>query len=207
MAQTKNCPACGAPLTIENRFAKLITCEFCDHVILIHDKGLDPTGQTSKLAEMPSMLFVGAVGTLEGKEFEVKGRLRYQSQSAYWDEWFLIFDASEQPGWLVEDEGTFKFYNKRTLTGTVPPFEEVSVGSTVSVAGKQVFISEKGTAQIAGSEGQIAFRIMPGEQINYLDGNHGSEMFSVEYAKNEIDYSIGRPIERSDIIVEEEDYW
>jgi hypothetical protein len=207
MAQAKNCPSCGAPLSIKNRFVKLINCEFCDHVILIHDKGLDPTGRTSQLAEFPSILYVDATGKLNGKPFQVVGRIRYQSETAYWDEWFLTFEGGEQPGWLVEDEGNFTFFNKKTLTGSAPPFESVSVGSTVSIAGQQVFISEKGVARIAGGEGQLAFRILPGEQIKYLDGSSGQDLISVEYAENEIEFLVGQAIDRSALAVDEEDFW
>ncbi len=207
MAQTKNCPSCGAPLNITNRFVKMATCEFCGSVILVHDKGLDPTGQTSKLAELPSMLYVDATGSLWDKAFRVMGRLRYQSESAYWDEWFLIFDDGDQPGWLAEDEGNFTFFNKKTLTGAVPPFENISVGKTVTVAGRKVFVSEKGVARIAGGEGQLAFNILPGEQIKYLDGSSGDDLISVEYAKNEIELAVGRAVDRLALTVDEEDYW
>lgn len=207
MAQSKSCPACGGPLNVENRFVKMITCDFCDNVILVHDKGLDPSGQKSKLAEFPSMLYVDASGRLQGRQFNVMGRLRYQSEISYWDEWFIIFEDKSQPGWLVEDEGNFTFYNKRTLTGSVPSFDEISVGSTVSIGDKQVFVTEKGRAQIGGSEGQLAFRIIPGQQINYLDGNSGSEIVSVEYTPNEIEFSIGSPVDRNELEVDEEDYW
>lgn len=207
MAQTKNCPTCGGPLNIENRFVKMITCDFCESVILVHDKGLDPTGQKSKLAELTSIMYVDAVGTLQGKEFQVLGRLRYQSEIAYWDEWFITFTNRDQPGWLVEDEGNFTFFNKRTLTGSIPPFEEVALGSTVTVADQAVFVSEKGVAQITGSEGQLAFQITPGQQIKYLDGSSGESLVSIEYTQHEIEYAVGYPINRDDIEVAEEDYW
>jgi hypothetical protein len=207
MAQSKNCPSCGAPLDIDNRFAKMVTCDFCASVILIHDKGLDPTGKTSKLAELPSMLYIDATGTIGGQPFKVLGRIRYQSESSYWDEWFLTFNDGDQPGWLQEDEGTFVFYNKQTLTGSVPPFDKIAVGTTVSIGGRRVFVSEKGAAQIAGGEGQLAFRLLPGQRVDYIDGNSDGDLISVEYTKNEIEFAVGRPIDRAEIHVDEEDYW
>jgi hypothetical protein len=109
MTQQKNCPTCGAPLDIENRFVKLATCDFCSSTLLVHDKGLDPTGRTSKLVELPSILYIDATGTLWDKPFKVLGRLRYQAEGSYWDEWFLTFEGGDQPGWLVEDEGISPF--------------------------------------------------------------------------------------------------
>lgn len=207
MAKSLNCPACSAPLQIKNRFVKIVTCDFCNHALIVHDKGVDPTGRSAKLAEMPSKLYIDATGNLNGNPFQVVGRLRYQSDRAYWDEWFLTFPNREQPGWLVEDEGTFAFYNKKTLTGSVPPFDAVSVGQTVSIDGRNVFISEKGNARIAGGEGQLAFNILPGEAVKYLDGNSQGDLINVEYTENEIELSVGRAIDPTQIEVDEEDFW
>lgn len=201
-----SCPACGAPLTIEHRFVKMVTCDFCGQVSLVRDTGLDPTGRTAKLADIPSKLFVDARGALDGRRFRVMGRLRYQYESGMWDEWFLTFE-DDKPGWLVEDEGDYQFYAKQTLTTPAPPFVSVRVGSVIPIAGRQVFITEKGQAQIIGGEGQLAFSIIPGEQVNYLDGNSEGALISVEYTNSEIEFSIGYPINHDDLQVDEEEFW
>jgi len=171
MAKRMSGPACSAPLTIKHRFVKLVTCDFCGQVSLVHATGLDPTGRTAKLAQLPSPLYVDATGQLEGRRFRVIGRLRYRYASGMWDEWFLTFE-NDRPGWLVEDEGEYTFYVKETVRGYVPPFESVSVGSVATIAGRQVFVTEKGEAFIDGGEGQLAFTILPGEaaQKNQRDG-------------------------------------
>lgn len=203
--QQFSCPACSAPLMIENRFVKMITCEFCGQVSFLTDKGLDPTGKTAKLVQLPSRFYVGAIGTLKGREFSTLGRLRYQYDSGYWDEWFLTFDG-EQPGWLVEDEGTYVLCRKTKLTGEITPYDQVRVGATVNIGGKQVFVTEKGRSQIAGGEGQLAFTVIPGEQVYYLDGTTEGKLISVEYHPNEIEVSIGSPIDYQEIIIDEDDF-
>lgn len=201
-----SCPSCGAPLNIENRFVKMVTCDFCGQVSLLKDTGLDPTGQTAKLAELPSPLYVDAVGTLWGKKFQVLGRLRYQYDAGLWDEWFLTIEG-DRPGWLVEDEGEFIFYNKQTLSSPVPPYEDIRVGSTIKIGNRQVFITEKGTAKIAGGEGQLAFAITPGQEVKYVDGNSGEDQISLEITPNEIEFLIGRQVPPSALVVEEEEYF
>jgi len=203
MLKKLNCPACGAPLRIDNRFVKLVTCEFCGQVSLLRDTGLDPTGRTAQLAEFPSPLYLDATGILQGKRFRVLGRLRYQYAAGFWDEWFLYFE-NDKPGWLVEDEGEFTFYNKTTFTGPIPPFETIQVGGTIQLNGRSVFITERGTAVIAGGEGQLAFQVLPGEQIHYFDGTCEGRMLTVEYADDEIEVLVGRAIERNSLIIDEE---
>jgi len=183
----------------------MVTCDFCSQVMLLSDSGLDPTGQTAKLAELPSPLYVDAAGQISGRQFQVMGRLRYQYGSGLWDEWFLVFDDG-QPGWLQEDEGEYILFHKETLTSTVPPFDDVAVGSVLRIGRHNVFVTEKGQAQIAGGEGQLAFNILPGEQIRYLDGNSGEDQVSVEYTANEIELSVGRAVPRDQLVVDEEEF-
>lgn len=206
MAKSMKCPSCAAPLTIKHRFVKLVTCDYCGQVSLLHDTGLDPTGRTAKLTELPSLLYVDATGQLQGRRFQVMGRLRYQYESGVWDEWFLTFEG-DRPGWLVEDEGEYTFYVKETLTSPVPPFDAVSAGDVVTIAGRQVFITEKGQANIVGGEGQLAFTILPGEEVKYLDGTSGDDLVSVEYTADEIELSVGRAMAHDELVVDEEEFW
>ncbi len=204
-AKRLSCPACGAPLPLKNRFVKMITCDFCGQISLVHDSGLDPTGKTAKLAEMPSLLYLDAAGKLWNQPFKVMGRLRYQYDAGLWDEWFIVFDNGK-PGWLVVDEGNYSFFVKQTFTGTIPPFDSIRVGQTVQIADRQVFITERGQAHIIGGEGQLAFTLVPGEKVSYVEGTAGNALVSVEYTDDEIELSLGRPVNDADLIIESEDY-
>jgi hypothetical protein len=206
MAKKMSCPSCGAPLNITNRFVKMVACDFCAQTLLLTDSGLDPTGKTAKLADLGSPLYIDATGTLRGQKFQVLGRLRYQYDSGIWDEWFLTFDGINKPGWLVEDEGEHTFYHKETLTSAVPPFDKVAVGQVYAISGREVFVTQKGTAKILGGEGQLAFTITPGETVRYLDGNSGAEQISIEYTKDEIEFLVGWAVGPDDLKVDEEEF-
>ncbi len=205
MAESKSCPSCGAPLDIKNRFVKMVTCDFCGNVMILKDTGLDLTGRVAKLVELPSKLYVDAMGTVGGKNFTVVGRLRYQYDSGMWDEWFLTFE-DDRPGWLVEDEGEYALYQKETLTSPILPFEKIQVGSVIRIGQREVFITQKGEANIVGGEGQLAFSILPGDEVRYIDGNSGAEQVSVEFTTNEIELLVGRAIPPAELVVEEEDW-
>src|SRR5688572_14329759 len=66
-----NCLTCGAPLTVESRFARMVTCDFCGHVHLIHDDRLTDTGRVAHLVDIPSPLYIDATGMLLGRRFRV----------------------------------------------------------------------------------------------------------------------------------------
>ena len=42
------------------------------------------------------------------------------------------------------------------------------------------------------------FRITPGEQIKYVDGNSGGELVSIEFSPEEINFSIGEALDTND---------
>jgi len=198
--KTMNCPACGAPLELESRFTTLVVCQYCGQTSFVRDDGLDPTGKVAKLTDYISRLQVGAAGTIRGRKFKTLGRVRYQYEDGTWDEWFVRFDDG-QPGWLAEDEGEYILYFKKRLTQPIPPFEEIRVGSFLSIPPMQVFVTEKGEGQIAGAEGEVSFNAMPGETIRYIDGNANGKAVGIVITSKSIDFWVGDPLEFRDITV------
>ena len=76
----------------------------------------------------------------------------------------------------------------------------------MQIAGHNVFVTEKAEAHIAGGEGQLAFTILPGETVEYIDGSSGDKRISVEYAEDEIEVSVGFSVTRGELVVDEEEF-
>lgn len=199
------CPSCGSPLRIKNRFVKVVTCDFCAQVSMLQNNKLDPTGKVATLAELNSPLYVDAVGTIAGKPFQVVGRLRYRYSAGQWDEWFVLL-AGADPAWLVEDEGSYKLFEKEALATAVPTFDEIRVGSTLRVNNRNVFVVEKGMANILGSEGQLAFSIVPGEEVGYIDGIADGAQVAIEFTSSEIEFLVGRALDPSELQINEDEW-
>jgi hypothetical protein len=108
---------------------------------------------------------------------------------------------------LQEDEGEYILFHKETFTSSIPPFDEIALGSVLPIGNFRVFVTQKGSAQIAGSEGQLAFNVIPGQEIHYIDGNDGEKQVSIEFTPNEIELSVGRAVPRDQLVVDEEEYW
>jgi len=192
-----NCPSCGATLAVQDRFTKVVICEYCGQTSVLKNRSLDPTGEKVSLADIESEFAIGREGTLRGSDFKVLGRLRYDYEDGYWDEWFLSMEDGKKL-WVQEDEGELTTYSKESITSAIPPWEEIKVGSMVSVNGSSVFITEKNTASITGGLGQLMFRITPGEQISYVDGNCSGELVSIEFSPEEINFSRGQALAPTD---------
>jgi hypothetical protein len=202
-ASALNCPSCGGPVSLENRFVKMVICGYCGNTLAVDQGRLDPTGHTAKLADLPSRFRVGASGRLRGRPFHVLGRVRYQDEDCTWDEWSIAFKDGSV-AWLEEEEGQLTLSSSQPLTSEVPEFAAARVGSTVQVNGQPFFITERCTATVAGAEGQLTYRVAPGRQVRFLDGNMGGRTAAIEYGEDEIEFTIGDPLRHADIVLDGE---
>lgn len=202
MARSISCPSCGAPLQIESAFTTFMVCSFCGASLYVRDTGADLAGKTAKLADFPSRLSVGAHGTLKGQGFQVLGRVRYQNEDGYYDEWFLQLD-NQRVGWVEEDEGNLTLTFKSRLTSPVPPFEQIRVGGFIPLGSDRVFVSEKGTATVVGAEGQVATSSRPGQIVRYVDGNAANKAIRLVIDDNGIVLYTGEPLQFNDLLIQE----
>ena len=198
-----SCPACGGPVELSNRFVKMVVCPYCGNTLAVQPDGLDPTGKSAKLADYPTRFSIGATGALHGKPYRILGRVRFQDDESYWDEWYLELHDGEI-AWLEEEEGEYTLSRKQPLTTQVPSFEEARVGSSIYINGQPFFVTERCRARVAGAEGQLFYRVSPGQPVQFVDGNLGGKVAAIEYGNDEIEYTVGEPISRADITVDGE---
>lgn len=193
-----NCPSCGAPLPIEHRFVRMVACRYCDTTSEVTDEGLDPTGKTARLAPLPTRFHVGQRGRLRGRPFQVLGRVRYAYDEGVWDEWYLAFDDGDA-GWLEEEDGQYTLSRREPLHTPAPGFEEARVGTRWDVNGHPFFVTERCRARIAGAEGQLFYRAVPGRPVRFLDGNLGGRTAYLEYTEDAIEFGTGDPVPHHDV--------
>jgi hypothetical protein len=167
--------------------------------MLLDDGNLSLTQTVAEQTPFPSVLVLGATGIVADRPFEALGRLVYAYDGGVWHEWLLQFaDAPSfdetDLGWLVEDEGTFTLLQKKALPGTPPRFEDVRAGTTIHVAERAVFVTERGTATISHSEGQAAFASPPGTPVQYIDGTSDGQPVGLEYSPDEVEWFVGQTV-------------
>lgn len=194
------CPSCGAPVEIKNRFSKVLVCGYCGTHLRVTGDGFDAAGKHPKLAEFPSIFQVGAKGTIIGKPFTAMGRMRYNYPGGHFDEWFLEYDGGT--AWFTEDEGTYSLYTEVEDAVEFPDITGVRAGQNVMVGDKKIMVKEKGIAEVAGAEGELSFYVEPGTKITYMDGVSDGKKVSIEATEDEIEMFIGRPLLKRDISVQ-----
>ncbi len=195
-----NCTTCGAPLKIENQFVRSVTCQFCGSAYIVSGSdGLNEAGKTTSLADYPSRLSVGSQGVIKGRSFTVLGRVRYTYDEGFWDEWQIEWHDGAPPDWLEEDEGYWTLYKRERVRSQIPPMDQISVGSTYKINNHNVFITEKRTGKMMGSEGQFSSVLPIQGTFGYASGSADGGLVSVNYWQDEIELSVGEDLEHHDI--------
>jgi hypothetical protein len=179
----------------------MVVCKYCAQTSYINANSLEAIGKQIRLADYGSILAVGKRGKLKGQGFTVLGRLRFDYEDGFWDEWLIVMDAAtDKECWLQEDEGEFILFTKQPLMGPPPVFEITKVGTTLTLNNQSVFVTEKNRAVVNGSEGELPFRVVRGEKADFIDGITNGTPVSLEYMPGETAFNIGESIVIKDFL-------
>jgi hypothetical protein len=152
---------------------------------------LQDLGKVAEIVESQSPLKLGLKGTFNGQRFDLTGRAQMRHElGGYWDEWYATF-SNGWVGWLAEAQGRFylTFYQPLPQGAVLPQFDTLQLGQFVEgIPSKTpLMVQEKGTATSAAADGEIPYKLVPGEKSNYADLAGKNEAFGT------IDYSSDPP--------------
>jgi len=193
-----DCPGCGSAIEIQSVYSSVIVCKYCNQCSQIEPNGLTAKGTNKTLLASPSKLQIGQEGQLLGSVYRILGRLRYEYSGGFWDEWFLLNDA-DQRIWLQEDDGEMTAFEKIEIDGQVPDYDASAPGQLIQVNGLNLFVLERTAATISGAEGELFFRITPGETVGCIDANAGGVNYSLEYADDEVSLNKGNAVSMDEL--------
>lgn len=201
MNRSVQCPSCGSPIPLRHRNVLMVTCSACDTVSAIEKDGVDPLGKTATLTDFMSALTVGTVASVHGRRFQALGRVRFEYEDGYWDEWYLAFDDGTD-GWLEEDEGELALVSQIPVEGMPPHPNQVRAGQRVTWGTQSLYVMETGSATLVGMEGQLPRGHFVGLTMDYLDGTMDGQVVMLEFMPNEVECFVGTKIDFDDLIVE-----
>ena len=186
-----NCPSCGAPIEFKAGSTIVLVCPFCRSAIARNDRALEDLGKVAEIVDSESPLKLGLKGTYKDTRFELTGRAQMRHElGGYWDEWYATF-SNGWVGWLAESQGRFylTFYQPLAAGTAIPSHAGLQLGQTVSeIPGPtQLMVQEKGKGTSVGADGEIPYKLTPGEQFEYADLAGKNNAFAT------IDYSMDPP--------------
>lgn len=199
-----NCPSCGAPVEFKSGSTIVLICPYCRSALARTDRGINDLGKVAEIAASESPLKIGLRGTYLGHGFELTGRaqLKHQ-QGGFWDEWYATF-SNGWVGWLAEAQGRFymTFFKPLPDGAAVPGFGEIRPGQMLENigAGDVLVVQEKGVATAVAAEGEIPYRLVPGEQSPYADlAGKGGVFATIDYGASPPWLFLGRQVTLADI--------
>lgn len=186
-----NCPSCGGPIEFKAGSTIVIVCPFCRSAVARTDRTLEDLGKVAEIADSESPLKLGLKGIFNGNRFELTGRAQLRHElGGYWDEWYATF-SNGWVGWLAEAQGRFymTFYQPLPQGATLPTFSGLQLGQSVpEIPNKTpLMVQEKGRGTSVAADGEIPYKLSPGEQFEYADLAGKDNAFAT------IDYSMDPP--------------
>lgn len=206
-ARTAACPSCGGPVEFRVSTSLVTVCEFCNTAVARGDKTVEEHGKVSDLVHTDSRLQRGLRGHVDGKSFEVLGRVQYSHPAGgIWDEWYLAFPGGRW-GWLSESQGKIHLsYEKRLKKSSpLPRFEDLEVGRTFDIRDTRLKVVETGVAKTLSAEGEIPWSFMPEQAHPFADLHGDNGVFATfEYDEDGARCFLGREVSVDELNLEGE---
>jgi hypothetical protein len=180
-----SCPSCGAPIEYGLGASLSRVCNSCHATVVRTDRGLQDFGKVAALADTPSIISVGDQGTLDGRPFEVLGRVQLDYGLGPWDEFYVAFDYGREWGWLAYAQG--RWYLTFLVVGlSAPQREALRVDEDVELPMGRFAVAEARNARVLSAEGELPDAITPGELRVYADAYGPQNAFAT------LDYGDGK---------------
>ncbi len=186
-----NCPSCGAQIEFQAGSTIVLVCPYCRSAVARTDRGLEDLGKVAEIADSESPLKLGLKGTYKDTRFELTGRAQLKHElGGYWDEWYATF-SNGWVGWLAEAQGRFylTFYQPLPESVVLPTFEGLQLGQVLAEipSPTPLMIQERGHGSSVAADGEIPYKLTPGEKFAYADLAGKNNAFAT------IDYSMDPP--------------
>jgi hypothetical protein len=191
------CPSCGGPIPQKTPGARTLVCPYCGQTSHLNADSLEAVGDKHLLIDYGSVFAIGQQLRFGegGDPMLVLGRIRLDYADGFWDEWYTQNLNDGSATWLQEDDGQFVLFQRAEEPLPSLHYDSVSVGATVALSQSynEVFITSKSKATVNGGEGELPFRIVPGEPADFVEGIHQGQVISVELLPDEKALFVGRP--------------
>ncbi|MBX9623764.1 MAG: DUF4178 domain-containing protein [Gemmataceae bacterium] len=172
MSVRVQCPACGGPVVFEVGSAVVAVCPHCRSAVARGDRSVEDLGKVAALVETGAALKVGLEGRYDGQKFRLTGRTQLKHPAGgVWDEWYAAF-PNDRWGWLAEAQGRYYLTFEQSPRADRPMWTALlAPGRKVKLHGApaKFTVAETGTATVAGAEGEIPYRLVPGSTYRYAD--------------------------------------
>ncbi len=159
-------------------------CPFCKSIIVRTDIDLERVGLAADLPPDPSPIQLLTEGVYKGQNFQVTGRLVYEYENGYWNEWHIVFSKGAS-AWLSDALLQYAVSFKVDPTDPVPDRNQISRGKHVTFGKTEYEASTLTRATYRGFEGELPFPYYKMEHILFADlRTPGKNFGTIDYSED-----------------------
>lgn len=136
-----------------------------------------------------SLLQPGVKGHLDDTEYEVMGRIRYDSGDDQWDEWCLVSSEGTYC-WLLAEHGDLWLYRRQKPKQTFAIDKDTLRFDEFSIP-----LHEGYDAEIAAVTGRMPWNAQPGEKVWLLDFGRGGTKYTAEKSGDQLEMYRGSKLD------------
>ncbi|HQO03623.1 MAG TPA: DUF4178 domain-containing protein [Spirochaetota bacterium] len=148
-----------------------------------------------------TVLQLGAKGEIDGIEYEIIGRIRYQEEEEYelsvWDEWMAV-SSDGVYHWFVEEDG--KIFS---FTEYAPEDIDLEAdGNFFTFEGGRFSKEDTGfVARIVYAEGELSWEPEIGESVQCYDFTQRGYNYTIEQSEDEVSITRGKRVPHRKVIL------
>ncbi|HEY6898810.1 MAG TPA: DUF4178 domain-containing protein [Rhodocyclaceae bacterium] len=193
-ARSFNCPACGAPLKLNQEDTKTVGCGSCGAVLDTSNETVKKISGATELSRLPRIP-IGSRGSLRGEALEVIGYLarscKVDGEVSDWSEYLLLAPDGSQR-WLVEARGHWSL--GRVLSRSVVPQD-----GKIFLDSEEFKHFERYKAEVDIVLGEFSWRVRRGDKVAVDDYIAPPRMLSREYDQKEATWTVAEYLEPEEV--------
>ena len=162
-----NCPGCWRPISFDEKYAKVVSCPYCNSILEFWSWELNKIWEQSDFIEFPSIFKVWKELEWKWKKVYVKGQLRYEYDWGFFDKFFVIIDGKEY--FIEEDDWTTKLLKDWPWQNLSISLLDKEVWKYINIWWIEVFVQETGTFKLVNIKWIVNNTLIPGKDYEYLD--------------------------------------
>lgn len=179
-----NCPNCGAPLQFQFSSAVQTTCPYCNSILVRHDVNLEKVGEVADLPADPSPIQLLTEGIYKNKSFRVVGRIVYQYDQGYWNEWHCVTHQGESL-WLSDAMAQYAITWHVQPKEPLPKFGQVNIGKKIEWQGVTYEVFSWHSASYVTVQGELPFEYWDKQKCSFVDlKTSGSHFGTIDYSED-----------------------
>lgn len=133
-----SCQQCNGEIHIKSKNSISYVCPSCFSGYKLETGGMTKVHTTPSVPEDMTPLKIGTTGKYDSRNFEIIGRIRYQYDEGYLNQWNVLFDDGKS-GYLGEAYGGFSVYEKMNYKFELNKISHVSIFKIIDFPEKKKF--------------------------------------------------------------------